>query len=448
MATPAAAGLRDLLLALPELGGAGAGLPPVRLPLTGNVGTTPRLRALIDTQAVQRLRGIRQLGLAYLVYPGATHTRFEHSLGTYEEARVLLLHLIQRRGRTLLDEEACRTFLCAALLHDIGHYPFSHTLEDLPPDPEGRVTIRRHDERAAEVICGDPDLVRVLRRDWGLAPERVAAVIDEGHPPADAAGRRLGELLAGPLNPDRLDYLKRDSNHVGVPYGRVIDEERLLESLDFTPDGERLAVTAKGVSAVETVIFASYLMYREVYWHHTVRAAQAMLQRAIADAVAAGLREEELFGLTDEQAVARLRAAPAASTRDLMTRLGAPGRPIYRRVATATEAELEGGRLAAGVRDLLGEALRSDYWANRRLAAQAVRGLRALGLDLPDHGLLLDVAGRGKELFFEVPVLSRLGGEVTGTTADARISLVAPNLSRNFDRQAKRAQLLAPPEVV
>ncbi|MBE3589754.1 MAG: HD domain-containing protein [Firmicutes bacterium] len=332
-------------------------------------------------------------------------------------------------------------------MHDVGHYPFSHTLEDLPPDPEGRIRIQRHDARARSIILQDRDVVTALRDAWGLDPERVAAVIDEEHPPADALGRRLAEMLAGPLNPDRLDYLQRDSNHVGVPYGRVIDSERLLQAIDFTEDGSALAVTPKGVSAVETIIFASYLMYREVYWHHTVRAAQAMLKRAAADAMRlGGLTQEEWVDLDDAQALSRLAEAPPPSTRELVGRLAAPGRPIYRRVADATLADIEGGKLPRAVGELLAEALEAGYWEQQALAEDTARALRRAGVDLPDHGLLIDVAGRGKELFFEVPVLDRFGGRVVGTTADPSISLVAPNLSRNFDRQAKRAQLLAPPE--
>ncbi|MBX5475611.1 MAG: HD domain-containing protein [Clostridia bacterium] len=432
---------------VPELGGVEEGLPPIRVPLTGNVGTSTRLRALIDTRPLQRLRGVRQLGLASVVYPGATHTRFEHSLGTYELARRLLLNLLPRRGAEFLDPEACATFLCAALLHDVGHYPFSHTLEDLPPDPEGRIRIQRHDARARSIILQDEGVVAVLRDAWGLDPERVAAVIDEEHPPDDAMGRRLAEMLAGALNPDRLDYLQRDSNHVGVPYGRVIDSERLLQAVDFTEDGSALAVTPKGVSAVETIIFASYLMYREVYWHHTVRAAQAMLKRAAADAMRlGGLTQEEWIDLDDAQALSRLAEAPVASTRELVARLSAPGRQLYRRVADATLAEIESGKLPRSVGELLAQALDAGYWEQQALAEDTARALRAAGVDLPDHGLLFDVAGRGKELFFEVPVLDRFGGRVAGTTADPSISLVAPNLSRNFDRQAKRVQLLAPAE--
>lgn len=433
--------VQKILREVPELGGALAGLPPIRIPHTGNIGTTPRLRRLLDTRTLQRLRGIRQLGLAHLVYPGATHTRFEHSLGTYEMARTLLVQLLHRRGKEFLTAEAVATFLCAALLHDVGHYPFSHTLEELPPDAQGRA--RRHDQHARELILADEELADLLRREWGVEPARIADIIDEDRPPQDEEGRRLTELLSGPLNPDRLDYLFRDSNHVGVPYGQVIDMERLLHAVDFVPDGSRLAVTRKGVSAVETVIFASYLMYREVYWHHTVRAAQAMLRWAVMDGMAHGLFSgDELLALDDAEALQKIREGTTPDGRQMVERFLKPGRPLYRRVASATMADVEEGRVAPPLRELFRQALVGDAWERYRLGIEA-----STDLGLPRSALLFDVAGQGKELFFEVPVLDRLGGAVVGTTAQPEISLVAPNLSRNFERQAKTAQLLAPPDL-
>ncbi|MDI3269490.1 MAG: HD domain-containing protein [Bacillota bacterium] len=426
---------------VPELGGTLAGLPPIRIPHTGNIGTTPRLRRLLDTRTLQRLRGIRQLGLAHLVYPGATHSRFEHSLGTYEMARTLLVQLLHRRGRDFLSPQSVATFLCAALLHDVGHYPFSHTLEELPSDDKGRA--RRHDQHARDLILADEELADRLRSDWGIEPARIADIIDEDNPPQDEEGRRLTELLSGALNPDRLDYLFRDSNHVGVPYGQVIDMERLLHAVDFVPDGSRLAVTRKGVSAVETVIFASYLMYREVYWHHTVRAAQAMLRWAVMDGMAHRLFSgDELLALDDGEALQKIREGTTPEGRRMVERLLMPGRPLYRRVASATMADVEEGRVESSMRDLFRQALLGDAWERYRLGLEA-----SLALGLPRSALIFDVAGQGKELFFEVPVLDRLGGQVVGTTAQPEISLVAPNLSRNFERQAKTAQLLAAPEM-
>jgi HD superfamily phosphohydrolase len=391
----------------------------------------------VDSGPLQRLRGVRQMGHAHLVYPGAVHTRFEHSLGTYDMARRLVRVLLRRGGSRWLSPSDVRCFLAASLLHDIGHYPFSHTLEELPADTGGRIRIQRHDRRAQEILLADGGLCAVLRDGWGVDPARVARVIDEEGGPADPADLRLREMLCGPLNPDRLDYLQRDSNHVGVPYGNIIDIERLLATLDFTPDGAAIGVSAKGVAAVETLIFASYLMYREVYWHHTVRAAQAMFKAAAAAALVSGeLAQEHLVGQDDERAVALLRGCSNPATRELVERLAGVGRRLYRRVWSGSPAEAEG--LGGFLRD----AAAGDYWQAGELCADACARLGA-----PPHHLLVDLAGRGKELFFIVAVVGGRGGRPR-TTADAAVSLIASSLHRNFDLQAKRMQVLAPAERV
>ncbi len=416
---------------------------PVRVPLSGNVPAGPAVRALLDTAPLQRLRGVRQLGLAHLVYPGATHTRFEHSLGVYATGRLLLGELLARRGRTLLGDADGHAFLAACLLHDVGHYPFSHTLEELPPHPEGRVRVPPHDERARAILLGDPEVVQVLRRHWAAEPERIARIIDERSTDGDLVDGRLRHMLCGPLNPDRLDYLGRDSQHVGVPYGRGIDVERLLAAIDFTEDGMALGVTPKGVSAVETLIFASYLMYREIYWHHTVRAAQAMLKRAVAAALLdGGLDQERLVAADDEQAVALLRACAHPATRELMAALG-PGRGLYRRLYSGGEADIE-SLPGAAARDLLHRLAEADVWEGEQLLSAMLQGYaRHIRADVPAHHLLFDVAGRGKELFFDIPVV---GGDRPRSTADPEVSLIAPTLATNFDRHAKRLQLLAHPD--
>jgi HD superfamily phosphohydrolase len=415
---------------IPELDAVSAERPPVRVPLRGNVPATPRLLRLLDTAPIQRLRGIRQMGQAELVYPGAVHTRFEHSLGTYDLMRRMLAQLLRAGGGAQLREEDLRCLLVAALCHDVGHYPFSHTLE-------GVASLPRHEERTRRILLGDRELVVVLERLWAVDPERVAAVVDESAPLTAESDRRLRELMTGPLNPDRLDYLERDSHHAGVPYGRAIDTERLMGAIAFAPDGVRLGVTGKGVSAVETLIFASYLMYRELYWHHTVRAAQAMVRRAVTEALRLGeLDLDELADQDDGGALARLRACPNPATADLLSRVIGPGRRLYRRVWSGS---LQAA--ADGPNEFLRRIAAADYWGQVAACAEVCR---AVGRDVPDHALLVDVAGQGKDLFFEVPVVDGTGR----TTADPEVSLLAPILSRNFDRQAKRVQVLAPPERV
>lgn len=416
---------------------------PIRIPVRGNVPAGPAVRALLDTAPMQRLRGVAQLGVAQLVYPGATHTRLEHSIGVYALGRLLVGRLMARSGRGLLSDADAHHFLAACLLHDVGHYPFSHTLEELPPHPQGSVAVIGHEQRARAIILGDPGLRGVLQGRWGCDPERIAAVIDEHSTDGGPVGARLRHMLCGPLNPDRLDYLERDSQHVGVPYGRVIDVDRLLAAIDFTPDGRTLGVGPKGVSAVETLIFASYLMYREIYWHHAVRAAQAMLKRAAAEALLSGhVAAAALTAADDDQAAALLRGCGHPATAELMAALHTERR-LYRRVWAGTARQSEA--LPAGeARDLLAALTVTDTWGAQALLAEVAAGYsRRHGVEARPHHLLWDTAGRGKELFFEVPVL----GGPRRSTADPEVSLLAPSLAHNFERHAKRLQLLAHPDL-
>ena len=239
----------------------------VRDPLWNNIRLEPEALAVIDTAAFQRLRYVRQLGHAFLVYPGATHTRFEHALGAYHLA-----------GRVTQDLE----IRIAALLHDIGHYPFSHALEEagLP-----------HHELLAARHLQSSGLAAALER-IGVSRERLLELI-QGKSTA-----RLAALISGSIDVDKLDYLSRDAKMCGVPYG-VIDVDRLLTSLTVSNDGVRLH--SKGFAALESLLFAKYQMYRNVYWHHAVRSATAMFKRLVRRAIAARqLSPDEIAVATDD----------------------------------------------------------------------------------------------------------------------------------------------------
>ncbi len=261
----------------------------VRDPLWSNIRVEPELLAVIDTAVVQRLRYVRQLGHAFLVYPGATHTRFEHALGTYHLAQRALAHLGEVAGGTAVSPDDGPLVRVAALLHDIGHYPFSHALEE--------AGLPRH-EALAERRLADPALAAALER-VGIRPERLLPLI-RGTSDAPLAG-----LVSGSVDVDKLDYLSRDAMMCGVPYG-VIDVERLLASLTLAdgagPGGRAgLALHEKGLAALESLLFAKYQMYRNVYWHHAVRSATAMFKRLVRTAIAAGsLRADEVAIATDD----------------------------------------------------------------------------------------------------------------------------------------------------
>jgi len=248
----------------------------VRDPLWNNIRLEPQALAVLDTPAVQRLRYVRQLGHAFLVYPGATHTRFEHALGAYHLARRAVAELGD------VESEEGLTIRLAVLLHDIGHYPFSHALEEAGL-PHHEILAARHLRAGA--------LATTLQR-LGVSAERLLQLIQ------GTSASRLAGLVSGPIDVDKLDYLSRDATMCGVPYG-VIDVDRLLTSL--TLEGEQLGLHPKGFAALESLLFAKYQMYRNVYWHHAVRSATAMFKRLVRRAIAAKrVSPDEIAVATDD----------------------------------------------------------------------------------------------------------------------------------------------------
>lgn len=242
-----------------------------------DVPITQRVRRLIDTAAFRRLSRISQLGLVSLVYPGATHSRFEHSLGVYRNAVDFLRQLAYdpQAPRVFSDRDSA-LFLVSGLLHDIGHWPYCHAIEDIK-----LVHLPKH-EVLAERLLTHRELAHLLRADWDLDPEEVARFLHpESSVPLSESRSILRSMLSGPIDIDKLDYLERDSLHAGVPYGRNFDRNRLVHSLCVDTERHRLAISEKGKTAAEMMVFARYVMFSEVYWHHAVRSATAMLQRAV-----------------------------------------------------------------------------------------------------------------------------------------------------------------------
>jgi len=361
----------------------------VRDPLWNNIRLEPEALAVIDTPAFQRLRYVRQLGHAFLVYPGATHTRFEHALGTYHLA-----------GRVTPD----RDIRLAALLHDIGHYPFSHALEE--------AGLPRHEGLATRHLRTGP--LAAALEGLGVSVERVLQLI-QGSSTSPLAG-----VVAGSLDVDKLDYLSRDATMCGVPYG-VIDVDRLLTSLTVTPQG--VALHGKGLAALESLLFAKYQMYRNVYWHHAVRSATAMFKRLVRRAIAARrVSPDEIALGTDDGLSHELQLSDETGLARALRerRLAKRGLDI-----PATELPAETADWPSRDPDLLERV-------EERLA-------RELGLG-PDH-LFLDFPSKPDMLEVAVPVVGRPGS----ATEHLGLPRVATELHRSAQRL--RVFVLEPVEI-
>jgi len=273
---------------------------PIRDPLWGNIFLSPALERLAASAPFAKLGRIKQLGPAFLVYPGATHTRRAHSLGVLHMARRLAWALAAKGQLDFCSIEGLRSYLVAALCHDLGHFPYAHSLKELP--------LEKHEALTARELLSQP--LRDLVLDAGADPAAAAAIVDQDVP--DGGNREIRffrGLLSGVLDPDKLDYLNRDAFFCGVPYG-LQDSDFILQRVAVGP-GEVLAIEEKGLMSVEGLLFSKYLMYRSVYWHKGVRSATAMIKKAILLALRENaLRHEDLYGLDDDGFYARLRSIP------------------------------------------------------------------------------------------------------------------------------------------
>jgi HD superfamily phosphohydrolase len=384
----------------------------VRDPLWNTIRIDPTALRVVDTPEFQRLRHIRQLGLAYLVYPGATHTRFDHALGVYHLARRTLSLLAERGELEGVDPTECRLVPYAALLHDIGHYPFSHALEELDP-----ARVPGHHEAHTGRFLAAPTIREALETLAPDAPERIEALV------RGVSDSPLQGLVSGSLDLDKIEYLGRDAMFCGVPYGQV-DVDRLIHALALLRDPEtgrmEVGIHEKGSSALESLLFAKYQMFRNVYWHHAVRAATVLSQRLVRDAVDAALiRPEELVGKADEQLLALLE-------------LRAEGReePAARRVAERWLPALRGRRLPKRALEIPGETLRAaqplpvDGWmaADAELRHRLEERL-AEALGLPAGGVFVDYPEKPRMMGLDLLVLRR-DGSVQRLTAGGRAGLI------------------------
>ncbi len=374
----------------------------IRDPLWNNIRVEPLTLELIDTPAFQRLRYVRQLGLAFLVYPGASHSRFEHALGAYHLSRQALAILEERGDLKGIDDALRAEVRMAMLLHDIGHYPFSHALEEI-----GAL----HHEEVARPLITKGAIGVFLRRQLGnKAPERIMDLI-RGESDSPLQG-----LISGSLDLDKIEYLKRDALMCGVPYGEI-DAERLLNSLTIVKSG--IGIREKGLSAVESLLFAKYQMYRNVYWHHAVRSATAMYKRLVSDALdAKKLSAEKLAGFTDEGLLLGLEAKGA---NPMLRRLRE--RRLFKRVLEIPAAELPADA---------GEWIADDW---RRTMKEENALAKSLGLSPGE--LLLDFPAKTEMLGLNLPVLHRDGTVERLTKRSSGASINLPKLSEELYQSAR-----------
>jgi len=418
------------LLEIPEVVGLDTKRSLVRIPPELDVPLTGRVRQLIDTPEFRRLSRVSQLGLVSLVYPAALHTRFEHCLGVYRLALLLLKQLAHDpRFADAVRPEDGELFLVTALLHDLGHWPFCHPIEDLhlPSVP--------HHELFANSFLLEGEVADVLRHDWGINPRDVVSLLNEK--PQDRTSKILASMLSGPIDIDKMDYLFRDSLHAGVPYGRNFDQQRLIGSLCLNETGDGLAITDKGKTATELMVFARYVMFSEVYWHHGVRSATAMLQRAFY-LLHGDLDLDRIFRLTESDMIDTLRrAAGKGPAGELLDGLFGPTRRLYKRLSQYSYFEQ---------RDLYNRLAGRPYpWLAACAEHFAAVVSTTLGRVVAPHEILFDAPPVQREVEFKVDIYYP---KEDCYRPLSEVSPVVRSLAREqFDDYVKRVRIFCHPRL-
>lgn len=403
-----------------------------------NVPVTDRVKRLIDTPAFRRLSRVSQLGLVAFVYPGATHTRQEHSLGVYRNAIEFLQRLsgADALGNILQDYEV-KLFLVAALLHDIGHWPFCHVIEDMH-----LAGIPRHESLARRLIT-QGEIAATLEQDWLLVPSDVADLLAPDSTTQEYSGTKrltialLQSMLSGPIDIDKLDYLERDSLHAGVPYGRNFDRNRLVNALCIDTTRNRLAITDKGRTAAEMMVFARYVMFSEVYWHHAVRSATAMLQRAAYEVRENTELTQSWIDMNEAEMIGSLLSAcKDKEWAHCIDGLFGPRRELYKRVAQFDSINNP---------DEHRSLARKPYADIVQLSATIAEHLqRKTGTAVSPHDVLIDAPSGTLEVQFQLDVKQRDGSYRSLGELSPVVHALA---TKQFDDIVKRVRIFVRPEL-
>lgn len=370
----------------------------IRIPGKQSVINTKEIRKIIDTPAFQHLRGVRQLGPTIFVFPGANHTRFEHSLGVYSLAmkfmeRLLKLSSCRKALEKVGIEKSIKLVALSSLLHDIGHYPYSHWIEEIKDFPRG-IKIPDHENRALNIMQ-ESTLKEIIEEEWGIDIIELCDIISyksgtdiTGKKDSKAQNKNrpdnhlINSFINSIIDVDKLDYLMRDSLHCGVEYGRGIDISRILDSLYINNDGTSLCLTEKGRSALISILSCRNIMYQEVYWHKTVRACEAMFKRFFYEytRVKSGKGESKdvnsLLGLCDDQFTHALfqwsQSYESGKFNGLIRTFAYGGREVYKPLYVFHH----GDHLKMSTNNFFKKAIDNSFLQNLKLGDSLVKELK------------------------------------------------------------------------
>ena len=420
---------------IPELFQHGSQRGLIRIPMEQDIPFSPRVKSLVDTAEYRRLSNISQLGLASRVYPGATHTRFEHALGVFHNAIRYVMQLASdERFANIVDAHHVELLLVSALLHDLGHWPFCHPIEDM-----GLRELPPHEEFIAEFLSPQSDVSQVLKDEWNIEPEEVLGILapKTANSTDSAATRIVRSIISGPIDIDKMDYLDRDSLHAGVPYGRNFDRNRLIGSLLLNDAGDGLAISIKGKTAAELMVFARYVMFSEVYWHHAVRSATSMFAHGFYR-IYKQLDLRNLLRMSEAEMIAVLRDESRENASfDLIRRDFGERRRLYKRVAEYSMFQN---------RKLYEELAQKPFSFLVDCAEILAKKIgESAGIAVSESHLILDAPPPHREIEFKVEIYFP---EENVYRPLRDISSVVDGLARTqFDDSVKKVRIFAHPEL-
>lgn len=423
----------------------------VRLPPHRDIPMSTRVASVIDHPVFQRLRRVRQLGPLSLIYPGATHTRFEHSVGVYGLVLDYLRALLQDERADVLTEQDLETCMLAGLLHDLGHYPFAHSLET---SHTGALRPPRHEELAADLIYGrlaygseqHSALASLIEQHFTVTAEDVIALISKPSHAHATPGRRLAaSVISSGMDADKSDYLERDAHHMGLPYGEQFDRARMLSTMVIHPHGDQIALSMRGRMAAESFVFARYSMFSEAYWHHTARAVSAMVEEALRDIQRDGAwgqdsLKQDIITQDDTQFLdaMHVRAKTGSAADALLSRLRAGQRQLHKRVLTLTLAFAEPSlRTAYDRLYVLSQAQIDTARTTLRGVVQSI-----IGRKLETWELLIDTPPRDKD---KVESIAMVRGGIAQPLAYS--SQIVRGIETDFIKVVKKIRVFVSPEV-
>lgn len=412
----------------------------LRVPELISTSFTSRLRKLINHPFFTRLHKIKQLSSCYYVYPGAMHTRYEHSLGVYSNVCKYVNSLLcnSETFKFMMTEQDILALLVAGLCHDLGQYPYAHAFEDIDYDRFAHEKFTKQllkDELQLEGFKDASSNFREILKEWSVDIQQILDIYDPQHSQDEKKNKILKAIIDGPVDADKLDYLTRDSIHTGVLYGRFLDRDRFLQSLTID-NNNALALTHKGRISAELFAFCRYAMFSEVYWHKTVRALHSMITSAIEKYVAESGDDEFVrlvFNNSDEYFMDSLCQSNNASIAKLANKIRA--RDIYKEMSVVRNDN------ADPAMKTIYENISEMKWANKQRYSEQmnelIKNMRStFSLDeFENDHLIIDVPNPKKDRIGYINIISET------TMFSDPISVVSPlwnDISKNFEAWVRR----------